>query len=224
VKSPLSGLTAICGLGAEAKLLRRYGVTVLVTGGDAARGKAAAEQAASKGRGALLSFGIAGGIAPGLASGTLLLPRAVKSESGEVFPTDDKLRARIAGALKKAGLEFSEDDFLGLDRMAMTRSDKEALFYQSRATSIDTESIFVAAAAKRAGRPFIVLRAISDPAEVTLPHATSVGLDANGNPAIRPVLVSLLKNPAQLPGLIRSAFDANRALKILGKATAALGR
>jgi hypothetical protein len=57
-----------------------------------------------------------------------------------------------------------------------------------------------------------------------LPPATSVGLDRNGNPAILPVLVSLLKNPAQLPSLIRAGLDANRALKALGKAAAALGR
>ena len=52
--------------------------------------------------------------------------------------------------LRRAGLGFSEGALLGLDRMAMTREDKEAFFYQSRAEGIDTESIFVARAAWRA--------------------------------------------------------------------------
>ncbi len=101
-----SGVTAICGLEAEAKLLRKLGVEARVTAGDAARGRADAEDAAAKGKGALLSFGIAGGIAPGLASGSLLLPRAVKSENGEVFPADEKLRADFAAALSRRGWNF----------------------------------------------------------------------------------------------------------------------
>jgi len=214
----LSGVSAICGLEAEAKLLRPLSIQVMVIAGDAARGREAAERAAARGKGALLSFGIAGGIAPGLASGSLLLPRAVKSESGEVFPADETLRAAFAAALRQAGLEFSEGALLGLDRMAMTQADKEALFYQSRAEAVDTESIFVAQAAKRARIPFIVLRAISDPAEVSLPQAASVGLDQEGNPAIRPVLKSLLQNPLQLFGLIRAAIGAKRALKALAAA------
>ncbi len=218
----LSGFTVVCGLQAEARLLRGLGVEIEVTAGDAARGRAAAERAASEGADGLLSFGICGGLAPGLTSGTLLLPRAVKSEIGEVFPADEKLRADFAVALRQAGLAFTEDALLGLDRMAMTRADKEALFYQSRADAVDTESIFVARAAKAAGIPFLVLRAISDPAETALPPATSVGLDEAGNPAILPVLLSLLKNPLQLPGLIRAAIGANRALKALGDAAAAL--
>ena len=58
--APLTGLTAICGLEAEAKLLRPLGIQVMVTAGDAARGQAAAENASAKGKGALLSFGICG--------------------------------------------------------------------------------------------------------------------------------------------------------------------
>lgn len=213
-----SGVTAICGLEAEAKLLRVLGVEVRVTAGDAARGRAEAENASARGKGALLSFGIAGGIAPGLAAGSLLLPRTVKSESGEVFPADEKLRAAFADALRRAGLGFSEGALLGLDRMAMSQAEKESLFYQSRAEAVDTESIFVARAALRAGIPFMVLRAISDPAEISLPPATSVGLDEDGNPAIFEVLLSLLKNPLQLPGLIRAAIGAKRALAALAAA------
>ena len=147
-----------------------------------------------------------------------MLPRAVKSESGEVFPVDENLRADFAKALRQAGLAFTEGALLGLDRMAKTQADKEALFYQSRAEAVDTESIFVARAAKAAGIPFMVLRAISDPAEVSLPPAASVGLDQAGRPAILPVLRSLLKNPLQLPGLIRAAIGANRALAALASA------
>jgi len=213
-----SGFTAICGLEAEAALLRALGVEARVTAGVAARGRAEAENAAAKGKGALLSFGIAGGIAPGLAAGTLLLPRAVKSESGEVFPADEKLHADFAAALRRAGLAFMEGAVLGLDRLAMTQADKEALFYQSRAEAVDTESIFVARAAERENIPFVVLRAISDPAEIGLPPAAAIGLDQEGNPAIRPVLKSLLQNPLQLPGLIRAALGARRALAALAAA------
>jgi adenosylhomocysteine nucleosidase len=220
----LIGLKAICGLEAEAKLLRPLGVEVLVTAGDAARGKAAAERAVARSTKALLSFGIAGGLAPGLASGTLLLPRTVLSESGEIFATDEKLRSVLANALHQAGISFVEDELLGLDQMAMTQAAKAALYARSRAAAADTESLFVARAAARVKRPFLVLRAISDPYEIALPPAASVGLDEHGRPAILPVLLSLLRNPLQLPSLIHAARDANRALNALKRATAALGR
>jgi adenosylhomocysteine nucleosidase len=208
-------MTAICGLEAEARLLRPLGIEAKVTGGDAARGRAAAEWAVAEGGRARVSFGIAGGLAPGLAGGTLLLPRAVRSASGDVFPVDEALHAEFAKALRQAGLYFIEDEMLGLDQIAITRATKAALYAQSGAVAVDTESLFVARAAYLARVPFLVLRAVSDPAEISLPQATSVGLDEDGNPAILPVLLSLLKNPLQLPGLIRAARDATRALKAL---------
>ena len=211
----MTGIAAICGFEAEARLLRPLGIDVTVTAGDAARAKQAAERAAAVGGRARVSFGICGGLAPGLATGTLLLPRAVRSASGDVFPADDVLRAALAEALRQADLYFIEDELLGLDRIAMTRADKAALFAQSGAAAVDTESLFVAHAAHRARVPFLVLRAISDPAEISLPPAATVGLDEDGNPAIFPVLLSLLKNPLQLPGLIRAARDADRALDAL---------
>jgi len=220
----LTGLKAICGLEAEAKLLRPLGVEALVTAGDPVRSKAAAERAVARSTKALLSFGIAGGLAPGLASGTLLLPRTVVSESGEIFAADDKLRSVLANALHQAGIPFVEDELLGIDQMAMTQAAKAALYARSRAAAVDTESLFVARAAVRVRRPFLVLRAISDPYEIALPPAASVGLDERGRPAILPVLLSLLQNPLQLPGLFRAARDANRALAALKRAVTALGR
>jgi len=211
----LSGIAAICGLEAEARLLRPLGIDVTVTAGDAARGQEAAARAEAESVRARVSFGIAGGLAPGLATGTLLLPHAVRTAGGEVFKADEVLRDALAGALREAGLFFAEGELLGLDQMVMTRADKETLFAQSGASAVDTESLFVAHAAARTRSPFLVLRAISDPAEITLPPATSVGLDEHGRPAVLPVLLSLLKNPGQLPGLIRAARDARLALTAL---------
>jgi hopanoid-associated phosphorylase len=209
------GIAAICGLEAEARLLRPLGIDVTVTAGDTARGMEAAERAAVPGGRAQVSFGIAGGIDPALPSGALLLPRSVRSENGEVFSADETLRTALAGALLQAGLSFAEGEMLGLDQVAMTRAAKAALFAQSGAVAVDTESLFVARAAHRAGVPFLVLRAVADPAERELPPAASVGLDAGGRVAFGPVLRSVARSPKQIPGLIAVARDTRRALAVL---------
>src|ERR1700691_3210445 len=200
------GIAAICGLEAEARLLRPLGIDVTVTAGDTARGMEAAERAAVPGGRAQVSFGIAGGIDPALPSGALLLPRSVRSENGEVFSADETLRTALAGALLQAGLSFAEGEMLGLDQVAMTRAAKAALFAQSGA---------VARAAQRAGLPFLVLRAVADPAARELPPAASVGLDAGGRVAFGPVLRSVARSPKQIPGLIAVARDTRRALAVL---------
>src|ERR1700689_4995654 len=115
------GIAAICGLEAEARLLRPLGIDVTVTAGDTARGMEAAERAAVPGGRAQVSFGIAGGIDPALPSGALLLPRSGKDENGEVFSPDQTFRPALAGALVQGGLSFGEGEIPRLDQVAMTR-------------------------------------------------------------------------------------------------------
>ena len=62
---------ALCGFTAEQRLAQRFGLTAFATGGDASRGRALAARAAETADG-LISFGIAGGLAPGPGVGELL--------------------------------------------------------------------------------------------------------------------------------------------------------
>jgi hypothetical protein len=84
------------------------------------------------------------------------------------------------------------------------------------------ESHIAARVAARHGLPFAALRVISDAADTTLPPAALAGMRPDGGIAIGAVLASLVQNPAQLPALIRTARDAEKAFRTLGRVHDAL--
>ena len=88
--------------------------------------------------------------------------------------------------------------------------------------AVDMESLGVAEIAAHAGVPFVILRALADPAERALPKAAAEGLDDQGNVRLGAVLWSLLRDPSQLPGLIRVGLDTNAALSALKAAVGKL--
>jgi adenosylhomocysteine nucleosidase len=203
---------AVTGLAAEARIARRLGLPAVATGGNAPRTQAAAEHLIAQGATGLLSFGICGGLDPALTAGTLVLPRAVQSETGERYLADAATHRSCAGAL---GDTLVTQDILGASSIADTVERKAALFRRTGAVAIDTESHLVAAAAAAARIPLLVLRAVADPATRALPPAALIGLDEDGRPVLRRVLRSLLAQPGQLPALIAIALDTRQALRAL---------
>lgn len=214
-------LVALTGLRAEARIARRGGINAVAVGGGAARIATAAERLLDRGSD-VVSFGIAGALAPTLATGTLLLPRRVVSEDGTVILVDAAWHARLAQGLRGLGLAFVEGDVLGAARIVSSPEDKQALHGRTGAVAVDLESHVVAAAAERSGCRCAVLRAIADSAALPLPPAALVGVDANGRPAILPVLRSVLARPAQVPELLRLALVMRAALAALERALPAL--
>ncbi|HEV8014336.1 MAG TPA: hypothetical protein VGP48_02325 [Stellaceae bacterium] len=212
---------AVTGLEAEARIARRAGLAAQASGGVAAQTTALAEALLRDGAEALVSFGIAGALAPSLRPGDLLLPCAVIDENGARYAVDAARQARAAQALRSAGIKLEEGDLLGAAAAAASPARKDALFQATHAVAIDLESQLVARAAQRAGKPFLVLRAIADSAAQALPPAAVNGLAPSGKPALGRVLLSIARDPRQIPALIRLAGDTRRALDALGLALAA---
>jgi hypothetical protein len=77
------------------------------------------------------------------------------------------------------------------------------------------ESHAVAEVAHAAGRPFLVLRAIADPADQALPRTTTVALGPGGEVRLLAVARALLERPAELPALLRLGRQSRRALAAL---------
>jgi hypothetical protein len=77
------------------------------------------------------------------------------------------------------------------------------------------ESHVVARVAERHGLPFATLRVISDRASESLPPAALCGMRSDGTMAIGPVLASLLRQPTQLPALVRTGWNAEQAFRAL---------
>lgn len=214
-------LAALCGFMAEARLARRFGFIAFATGGDAARGRVLAVRAAETADG-LISFGIAGGLAPRLAAGTLLLPRMVIAGNDERLTIDVGLHGRVLATLAAAGLHAETGDLLALEAIVATSQAKAAQHARHGTLAVDLESQHAARAARAASKPFLVLRAVADPARRGLPPAALVGLHPSGRAALGRVFASVLRQPGQIPALITTARDTRRALAALRAALTAL--
>ncbi|HLB80849.1 MAG TPA: hypothetical protein VJJ77_10120 [Dongiaceae bacterium] len=218
----MSRLGIVTGLAAEAAWARRaVGPAALVAcaGGDAARARAAARGLLEAGAGALLSFGLAGGLDPAQPSGRLVLAETViDAGSGRRFATDAPWRDRLAAAARGADAVLAA--LAGSNDPVLSIAAKRALFAATGAAAVDMESHAVAAAAAAAGVPFLALRAIADPAGRAVPAAALAGLDAEGRVQARAVLAELLRAPGLIPAFAALALDAVRARAALRRAVA----
>jgi hopanoid-associated phosphorylase len=213
---------AITGLAAEARIARRAGLIAVAGGGDLAATRAKIERLFAEGVSGLVSFGICGGLDPSLASGDLVLASEVRSAEGR-HPVDRAWHERVAAALARAQIAFRPGVILGLSALLATAASKAAMGRAEGALAVDMESHVVAVAARAAGRPFLVLRAVADAAGRDLPPAALAGLDSEGRPALASVLRSLLAEPRQLGALIAVARDSRKALAAVRRAAPFLG-
>jgi adenosylhomocysteine nucleosidase len=181
----------------------------VVAGGGTPRGATdAANRLIAQGANALVSFGFAGGLDATLPAGTLVIPDTVLSE-GQSYKADPALAARFGG--------LTGHCLIAGTTIAADVATKRHLRTKTKAHAIDLESGSVARVAAAHNMPFVTVRAISDPAETSLPPAALLALDQNGRVNLVRVLGSLLHQPSQLPALLRLASDAARARRALIK-------
>jgi hopanoid-associated phosphorylase len=211
-------IAAVTGLAAEARIARRAGLDAVATGGRPERADALIAGLIRRGAKGLLSFGIAGGLDPRLASGTLVIGDEVR-DAGSVWPVDAAWCRALAERLPR---DVAVGAVAAAREPVATRAAKQQLRAQSGALIVDLESAAVARLATAAGLPFAVLRAVGDPAAGALPEAALIGLAEDGTTALGAVLVSCLGRPAQIPRLIGLAIETRRALSALVGAGGAL--
>jgi hopanoid-associated phosphorylase len=210
-------LGIVTGMASEARIFGADALSISA-GGDAAATRAGIGKLLARGADRLVSFGIAGALDPSLKPGDLIIGSAVRTQDGERQPVDQKWLVQLSTQLGGARIA----DVVGSTTIAATAVQKAMLHRDTGAACVDQESHWVADAAHAHHLPFIVVRAIADRAGDDLPRAVLVGLDANGNPRTGAVMGALLRNPTQLPGLIRVAFQTQKALKSLLRGRAAL--
>ena len=211
----------IVGMRREARLLGRLSRELMVgcAAADPARARLVARRLIDQGVAGLVSFGLAGGLDPALPPGTILLPPVVVLPDGRALRSDPAWRQRAAERLPEArSLALA-----GSDRALVGAADKAALRDASGAAAVDMESHAVSDEAVAAGLPFLVIRAIADPAGRTLPAAALAGLSADGSARPWAVLVGLLRRPDQLIGVIRLIGDSAAGFSALGRVGRRLG-
>jgi hopanoid-associated phosphorylase len=200
-------ILAATGLLSEARAVQRDGVTVVACGGhgEVLRIRLAAEIAANRPSG-LLSMGLAGGLAPDLPVGQLVIGTSVGTR-----PADTEWTAHLLAANPGA----VSGPVTGVTSPAASVAEKAALHAATGAIAVDMESHIVAEVAAAHGLPFAILRIVGDSAAETLPAAARVPLRPDGGVAMPAVLAAVARRPWEIPALIRLAGATGGALKRL---------
>jgi len=176
--------------------------------------------------GAVFSFGVAGGLHPGLAPGDLLFSQQVLSQidngnnhSAEIgWPVDQHLVTAAALHASKAGIPYRKGVFLGSDTEARDQVfDAVTRLHEIMgADIIDNESHIAAQFASEHHLPFLAIRAVSDSVHSPLPPAALLPLDPeDGSPDGMAIAKNLFWNPLQIPALIHAAGNYRKALSAL---------
>jgi adenosylhomocysteine nucleosidase len=218
-----SAVGVVTGLRAEARCLRRLKVRVLCSGGSAERARAVVAALVVGRVAGLVSFGLAGGLAPDLRPGDLLLPDAVVTPEGSSIAVDPSWRARLGARFDRAGLRPDGRTLLGSESVVATVRDKQALLESSRACAVDMESHAVAGAACKAGIPFVIIRAVADAYDRVIPQAALEALRPDGRVRVPATLGGVIRQPGQLIALLRLGGASAVALATLRRAVALSG-
>jgi hypothetical protein len=160
--------------------------------------------------GIVISCGFAGAVAPGLATGAVVIATAVTDGAGHKLLADDRLRARARDAL--FGLA-TEGELICTTRVAATPAEKAALAAPTR-LAVDLESWPIARGAERAGVRWLAIRVILDPADLALPDFTREPRASYAGPALR----HAARGPRAIRGLIDLGLRARTARRTLSLA------
>jgi adenosylhomocysteine nucleosidase len=198
---------------------RSLALSVTGDGAHNARTGVAALLAASQAEG-LIAIGVAGALSRGLATAALVVASRVTDEGGTSVLSDERRTTDVARATGgRLGVVLSAAAIV--DRAA----DKQRLADQIGAghapAVVDLESATYVGGAVAAGVPWLVLRAVSDTADESLPDLLNRSRDGRGAIRRGQVLLGLLRQPQALPFLLTLRGRLGRCAEVLAQAVAA---
>ena len=213
----------VVGLAFEARIAAGPGVHVICSGDGrnlAAKLTAAIADSRKRVRGCpgIISFGVAGGLAPHLRPGTCVVGSAVLSGSNRM-----PISAEWAQKLLQTIPDAVSGMLLGVSAPVAHPDEKRALYRKTGAIAVDMESHIVAAVGLAHELPVAAIRVITDPAKRALPVSAVAAMRPNGTTNIGAMLRSVLKRPRELPALFQTALDARAARATLVRGRHLLG-
>lgn len=178
------------------------GRLVKLSGIGPKQARLAAEALVENGATILLSWGIAGGIHASLSAGSLILPQRVLSSDQSTFFTDAAWHERLRTRLSER-LDLHMGPLIQSPTVINTPAEKIALSKKSGAVAVDMESASVAQVAALARIPFMAIRAICDPLNITIPANARIAIDERGR--LQPLwfLQDIARHPSEFIHLVR---------------------
>src|SRR5215471_4915476 len=198
----LAAVIGVTGLAFEARIAADF-YTRAICSGDGSTLVASLASAIAGDCCGLISFGIAGGLSPGLRAGTCIVGSTIVADNIE-FSTD----RHWSQALLRLIPDAIYGAIAGTTTIAAHPEAKRSLHMSTGALAVDNESHVVASVAAARRLPMAAVRVIIDPAARQLPAAALASVRANGtiNPAA--LVHAIVKQPGELPMLLRTALDA----------------
>lgn len=192
-----------------------------VSGMGPRRAAVASRALLENGATALLSWGCAGGLDPKLSPGGLILPKTVIVSDQILYHVDATWHESLCNRLK-GHVDFHTEPLVESTNAVRTPGEKIILFHETGAIGVDMESAAVGAVAQEARVPFMVVRAVADSADTTIPDSTLNAVDEFGRLSLLKLVQGLAGHPTELLALVRIARNylaAQRTLAAVARLT-----
>jgi len=206
---------ALVGLAFEARIAAGPGVLVVCRGREMSD---LLQLAVRAGCGGIISFGVAGGLAPDLIPGDCVVASAIIDHPA-VRPTDALWSRRLADMIPDA----RQGPIMGVNAVVSDPAVKRKLHAFTHAVAVDMESHLVARLAGAHGLAFAAVRVIVDPAHRAVPPAALLAMAPGGSTDVSAMLWEILARPSQVSPLMQLAADTIAARAALVRLRRALG-
>ncbi len=210
-------MIVVVGLAFEARIVAAPGVRVICSG-DGRHLTASLMKAIRQGSPGLISFGVAGGLAPELRPGACIVGSDIVWDKARV-ETNSAWSHRVLNTIPGA----IYGTLLGVANPVACPKTKRDLHQRTGAVAVDMESHIVARIAAAHDLPVVAIRVVTDPAERALPGAALAAMRPDGTTDIIKMLRSMVQRPRELPSLVRTAIDARAARAALLRGRKLLG-
>jgi hopanoid-associated phosphorylase len=212
-----NAVVALVGLAFEAKIAAGPGVLTICRGG----GPQAAELiqlAVRAGCRSIISFGVAGGLAPDLLPGDCVVASAIIDQA-TARATDLLWSHNLLEAIPNA----RHGPIIGVNQVVGDPTSKQKLHKLTGAIAVDMESHLVTRLAAIYGLSFAAVRVVVDPAHRLVPPAAVLAMGPSGSADVTAMLCDLWERPSQLVALLRLAVDVYAARAALIRLRRAVG-
>jgi nucleoside phosphorylase len=168
----------------------------------------------------IVSFGFAGGLAPELERGTIVIgTEVVREDGGSEWPMASvDLVEQFRAAAVAAALPTQQGRVVTSRSTVADAAAKADLREQCGACAVDMETLGIVEAADEADLPWVAVRAIVDSAADTLPPASLEMLREDGHVAMGRLVRGVCRSPLLLHHLVRLASDTALARRHLSQA------
>ena len=187
-----------------------------VSGIGSAAASRSASQAIEAGCDVLVSYGYAGALDPALRAGDLLIGRSISNKETTLEIDRGAVHQLISKIEKTNDVPVRLSLLYAASSIVKSTAQKSDLRRKGGWDAVDMESFAIGCAAQRHGLSFLIVRAIADTADVSLPDSLSKIVDERGAIRRATAMWEMLKNPLAVTtysGLAKAQKKADRSLR-----------